>query len=88
MKITIERAQYGLWLIRAEDGRDILVQADWDFPALAQDFGYVSCTQCRETDGTIDCAHRTVGEMIADAGEFLNESVGLWVEDPGYFESD
>ena len=85
MKITIERAQFGLWLIKAEDGQDILVQADWDFPALARDFGYIPCTQCRETDGTVACAHRTVGEMIADAGEFLNESVGLWVEDPGYF---
>ena len=86
MKITIERAQYGLWLIRAEDGRAILAQVDWDFPGLAQDFGFVPCTHCQETDGTVDCAHRTVGETVADAGEFLNENVGIWVEDPGYFD--
>ena len=88
MKITVEHAQFGLWLIKAEDGRDILAQLDLDFPGLAQNFGYVPCTQCGETDGTIDCAHRTVEEMIADAGEFLNEGMDLWIEDPGYFESD
>ena len=43
---------------------------DWDFPGLASTFGWTPCP-CGTTDGTIDCEHRTAGEMIAEAHDFL-----------------
>jgi len=48
--------------------------------------GWVACSQCRDTDGTVDCEHRTALEMITDATNFLDEHTGESFEDPGYFE--
>lgn len=39
-KITLEQGDFGTYLIVAEDGRDLLVQIDYDFPGLAQTFGW------------------------------------------------
>lgn len=63
---------------------DIFVQSDWDFPGLASTFGWVAC-DCRETDGTVDCEHRTASEMISEAHDYLQDHDGDEVEDPGYF---
>jgi hypothetical protein len=84
MNITLDRGDFGTFLVRAEDGREILVQTDWDFPSVASTFGWTACP-CGHTDGTVDCAHRTVGEMIAEAREFLDEHIGSTADDPGYF---
>lgn len=40
MKITLERGDRGTYLLVAEDGRDVLVQVDWDFPGTATTFGW------------------------------------------------
>jgi hypothetical protein len=40
---------------------------------------------CGETDGTIDCRHRTVRQMISEARDFLLAHYGDTVDDPGYF---
>ena len=74
MKITFEKPTNapGCFLIRAEDGRTELIQSDWDFPSLAQTFGWsLSMVQIpkrgREmcfhgsTDGTIKCSECDVG---------------------------
>lgn len=68
-----------------ETGRDILVQTDWDFPGTASTFGWIACNQCNQTDGTVDCDHHTVSEMIQDAIHYLDDHIGNIVEDPGYF---
>lgn len=51
------------------------VQFDWDYAGLATTLGWVPC-QCGRTDGTVDCEHRTVSEMLAEAFDFLAERNG------------
>ena len=84
MRITLLEADCGTFLLRAEDGRDVLVQTDWDFPGVASTFGWSPCP-CGSADGTVDCDHRTADEMIASAGEFLRAHSGDTTDDPGYF---
>lgn len=71
------------FLLRYEDDKTVLFQADWDYPSLASNFGWVAC-ECGETDGTIDCPHKTASRMIAEAEEFLDAHVGDVILDPGY----
>lgn len=84
MKITLENGPFSTFLLRAADGRSILIQTDYDFPGVASSFGWSAC-RCGETDGTVDCPHRTASEMIAAAREFLDDKIGESVDDPGYF---
>ena len=84
MRITLLEGDYATFLLRAEDGRDILVQTDWDFPGVASNFGWTACP-CGGTDGTVDCSHRSADEMIASAREFLRAHSGDTTDDPGYF---
>ena len=87
MKITIQAGDFGTYLLVAEDGRDILIQTDFDFPGIASTFGWTPC-ECGSTDGTVDCTHRKASDMIADAQAFLDDHIGDEADDPGYFESD
>ena len=103
-KIALEHGPAGSYIVCAcsgEPGRmdwdetdpeiSILVQSDWDFPGLASAFGWVAC-DCGDTDGTCDCPHRTAGDMISSAAEYLDgvcsfgrEGGAIAVDDPGYF---
>ena len=50
-KITLERGDFGTYLIGADDGRDTLIQTDWDFPGVANTFGWnIQDAQKYETD--------------------------------------
>ena len=62
------------------DEETVLFQTDWDFPSLASCFGYVPCENCDTTDGTIDCAHKTASEMIANAYDYLSALSGEAIE--------
>jgi len=84
MTITLQEADFGTFLLVAGRRRTRLVWLDWDFPSLAATFGWMPCP-CGETDGTIDCRHRTVRQMISEAREFLLAHHGDTVDDPGYF---
>ena len=84
-RITLLEGDFGTFILEADDGRDVLIQTDWDYPAVASVFGWSPCS-CGKTDGTVDCPHRTASEMIAEAREFLSAHVGDTAEDPGYFE--
>jgi len=84
MLITLHSGDHCTYLLVAEDGRNFLIQTDWDFPGIASTFGWRPC-HCGRTDGTVNCAHRTASEMISEAAEFLDEHLGESVEDPGYF---
>jgi hypothetical protein len=84
MTITFHEGDCGTFLLVAGSGRTRLVWLDWDFPSLAATFGWTPCT-CGATDGTIDCDHRTVEEMITEAHEFLRAHAGDTADDPGYF---
>jgi hypothetical protein len=76
----------------------VLVQVDWDYPSLAQTFGwdlkesqwrYDAYPQCQHsgTDGTVKCpdCRQTPSAFISDAREYLDNHLGKTVEDPGYF---
>jgi hypothetical protein len=84
MKITLEDGPFATFVIRAADGRTILVQTDWDYPGLAATFGWVAC-DFGDTDGTVDCLHRTASRMMREAYAYLSDHVGDSVDDPGYF---
>ena len=51
------------------------VQSDWDYAGLASSLGWQPCA-CGATDGTVDCAHRTVTEMLSEAFDFLSTHDG------------
>ena len=83
--ITLLDDLYGNFILQADDGQELLIQLDWDYPGIASTFGWSPCP-CGQTDGTVDCPHRKASEMIGEAGEFLRDHVGDTAEDPGYFE--
>ena len=62
--------------VREQENRTRLIDADWDFPCVASCMGFEPCSECRETDGTVKCAHRTPSEMIDEALAFLREHEG------------
>ena len=72
----------------SDDKHSLLIQTDWDYPAPASNFGLVPCADCRETDGTVNCAHKTASEMIQQAAKFLDDKIGAIVSDPGYFSQE
>lgn len=81
---TCELEQYSIgYLLRFEDGETRLFQTDWDFPGLASLFGWAPC-DCGMTDGTVDCPHKTVDQMLGEAQEYLDAHVGDVTLDPGY----
>jgi len=91
--ITLEEGDFGFtFVIRHDDGRDLLIQTDWDYPGTASTFGWVPKKRrgCDHpgTDGTIDCraCGKTATEFISEAQDYLSSHIGKRVEDPGYFE--
>lgn len=78
MNITLESGQFGWdYLIVADDGRDILVQSDWDYPGVARTFGWSWEGDDADYSGE-----------IAAAAEYLDDNIGATAEDPGYFGED
>ena len=59
-----------------DDTITTLIQTDWDWPGVAMAEGWQPCDQCRETDGTVDCQHRTASEMIQDARDWIDDHEG------------
>ena len=51
------------------------VQSDWDYAGLASSLGWAPC-DCGRTDGTVNCEHRTVSEMLSEAFDYLSERDG------------
>ena len=82
--------------VMAEDGRDVLIQEDWSFPATAELFGW-SLTELQNdehdrdgtpcshdsTDGTVDCPDcgLTASEFIEAARNWLDSNDGITAED-------
>ena len=58
-----------------DDSQTALVQLDWDFPGVAQSMGWSIGCDC-PTDGTVDCEHRTAGDHIAAAYDYIRERDG------------
>lgn len=72
-------------IVDIKTGRDILVQLDYDFCGIASSFGWSPC-DCGDTDGTVDCEHKTADQMISEARKYLDDNLGAVADDPGYFE--
>lgn len=85
MQIRLRHGPRRTYLNGADDGRTILIQSDWDYAGLASTFGYVPCW-CGDTDGTVDCPHKTASEMIMEARQWLDDHLCEKVDDPGYFQ--
>lgn len=83
--------------IVAEDGRDLLIQTDWDFPGVASTFGWSPASVQKpgrdcdhsQTDGTIDCpaCGLEAGDFISNARQWIDDHDGASVDDPGYFDN-
>ena len=77
-------------------GNTILVQSDWDYPAVARNFGWdmtdvlssdnLNCAH-ESTDGTVACrgCGLTATDFIGAAYDWLRAHHGATAEDPGYF---
>lgn len=68
-------------LIVAEDGRDILVQSDWDYPGFASTFGWSvrnvqKCPQCGELSrpNTINGANFVCDECAYNADDWKRDT--------------
>lgn len=61
------------------DGSSEFIQTDWEYPSTASRFGFVPC-ECGQTDGTVDCEHKTATQMISAAYDYLVEHEGETVE--------
>lgn len=84
-----------------DDGRTLLIQTDWDYPGVAQTFGwtlrevqklqddYEETPICEHdsTDGTVDCKQCgcTASDFISAARDWLVDNDGAEADDPGYF---
>ena len=68
-----------------EDDRTIPIQTDWDFPGVASPFGWTPCDECQDTDGKVDCAHKTAHTMITEAAAYLDDEPD-GADNPGYFD--
>jgi len=67
-------------VVEAATGRSLeFIQSDWNYAGLASRFGWVPC-ECGATDGTVDCEHRKVSEMLAEAFDYLCEHEGDEIE--------
>lgn len=87
--------------IIADNGQDILIQTDWDWPGIASTFGWsissvplppdatVEACDHNGTDGTIDCpcCGLKAGAFITAARNWIDDNDGSETSDPGYFES-
>jgi|ERR1039457_681237 hypothetical protein len=97
MKITLESTDLDCYLITAEDGRDKLIQSDYDYPGIASTFGWrvsslINKKHCKHlgSDGTVDCPKCGIKahDFISSARDYLEEHDGDVVEDPGYFDGE
>lgn len=81
MKVILERGPEGapnftFGLYDADTGECIeFIQSDWDYAGLATSLGWCPC-ECGRTDGTVDCAHRSVSKMLSEAFDYLVERNG------------
>lgn len=93
MRLLLDSESYGGYTLTPCNRRDaaklekltgeesVYFQADWDFPALANNLGWnMSSRKCRHdsTDGTVDCKEcgKTASEFIAEATEWLDSHSG------------
>ncbi|MBI3866057.1 MAG: hypothetical protein HY290_29620 [Planctomycetia bacterium] len=85
------------FLLRGHHGQELVIQFDWDYRLFAQAFGWsvervrpeLGCPH-ESTDGTVPCRScgLTPADFLSDACDYLTESVGRSIPDPGFFTGD
>ena len=70
---------FGLYDVEGNDCVQF-VQSDWDWAGLASTLGWKPCEECGFTDGTVDCEHRAVSEMLSSAYDWLAEHDGEYFQ--------
>ena len=82
--IELQSGDFGWdYLIVHDDGRDVLIQTDWDYPGVARTFGWSGRVPKRLSKG----ANEASAEIRA-AQEWLDGHIGARAEDPGYFNEE
>lgn len=91
----LQSCDHGGYVLINDDGRDTLIQSDWEYPATASLFGWdiANCepTTCPDahcdSDGTVrcDCCGTEAAVFIGSAQRWLDDHVGDRVDNPGYF---
>jgi hypothetical protein len=76
----------GYLLRNLDSGETVPITLDFDFPMLAELFGFQPC-KCGETDGSVDCSHKTATQMIQESKEILDKNLDRAVDDIGYFSN-
>ena len=73
MVVTLEKDPSGFYILRAENGASRFFQSEWDFPYLAEAFGWfpLPATDFRQ--------------QIAEARDFIEDNVGATILDISYF---
>ena len=84
MRIALVEGDFHTFVLLAEDGRNILVQSDWDVPGAASTFGW-SPPPSTMTDGAGTFGEESLSSVIGDARDFLHERAGSTADDPWYF---
>jgi hypothetical protein len=100
-QITLESGDFGTYLIKSDDGRDLLVQADWDFPATARTFGWnMEDVQKRQEDEdgnelpAVHCEHAGTDGTVTCPGcgltatEFISAAANWLDENEGATAED
>lgn len=82
------------FILRSCDGRELVIQFDWDYRLYASAFGWsvelvrpeLGCPH-ENTDGTVHCRKcgLTPSVFLSHAGDFLTAHIGRSIPDPGFF---
>ena len=86
MKVRLVQGSSNLCFELVDDVTGVsleFIQSDWEYPHLARMFGWSPC-ECRATDGTVDCDHKTASEMISEAYDHLSNSDGEVIDTDDY----
>lgn len=82
----LDSVQVGYTITNLDTGKSIYYQTDYDYPRLVSELGGNVMCDCGETDGTVDCPHKTASDMITAADDWLFDNDGLEVDGRGSFD--
>lgn len=67
--ITLESGSFGWdYVIAHDDGREVLIQSDWDYPGTARTFGWDG--DDADLEGAAEFLDDNIGASVEDPGYF------------------
>jgi len=87
--VFLEASENKLFLFN-DSNDDFYPITEQEYCSVARYFiGWKACSQCDETDGSVACEHRSVGEMLREAEELCwAKCIGIKIQDPGWFAKE